>query len=142
VLLFVCVCVLCVVCFSELAHALAEMLFGDRSALLRVDMGGFKARGDISTLVGAPKGYQDSKDGGALTNFLSRLGDGGGVVLLDEVEKAHPEVSGSLSDVLPGVGALLGLRLVCLCACVLGVWVPRSRGRRCARALVCTNTSL
>ena len=90
---------------TELARALAEQVFGNEHAMLRVDMGSFKASGDISTLVGAPKGYQDSKEGGSLTNFLARTrprregsrggggssgseegAGGGGVVLLDEVE--------------------------------------------------------
>ena len=44
---------------------------GEETDMFRIDMSGFKARGDIATLVGAPKGYQDSKDGGTLTTFMA-----------------------------------------------------------------------
>ena len=76
---------------TELAKALAAQLFGEETDMFRIDMSGFKAKGDVATLVGAPKGYQDSKDGGTLTTFMAAHKHGS-VVLLDEVEKAHPEV--------------------------------------------------
>jgi len=80
---------------TELAKALAQSIFGSELDMFRVDMSAFKAKGDIATLIGAPRGYADSSKGGTLTGFLQRLnkkGAGGGVVLLDEVEKAHDEV--------------------------------------------------
>ena len=76
---------------TELAKALAAQMFGEETDMFRIDMSGFKAKGDVATLVGAPKGYQDSKDGGTLTTFMAAHKNGS-VVLLDEVEKAHPEV--------------------------------------------------
>merc|ERR1719181_194822 len=86
---------------TELAKALAEHLFWGPSAssFFRIDMGAYKAKGDISTLIGSPKGYEDSREGGVLTSFFQRQQrslaggrSGGAVVLLDEVEKAHGEV--------------------------------------------------
>uniref|UniRef100_A0A7S4SPP4 AAA+ ATPase domain-containing protein n=1 Tax=Alexandrium monilatum TaxID=311494 RepID=A0A7S4SPP4_9DINO len=80
---------------TELAKALAVSVFGSEQHMFRVDMSAFKAKGDVATLIGAPRGYTDSSQGGTLTGFLQRLnkrGRGGAVVLLDEVEKAHEEV--------------------------------------------------
>lgn len=80
---------------TELAKALAVSVFGSELQMFRVDMSAFKAKGDVATLIGAPRGYADSGKGGTLTGFLQRLnkkGSGGAVILLDEVEKAHDEV--------------------------------------------------
>lgn len=79
---------------TELAKALAIKIFGSALNIFRVDMSAFKAKGDIATLIGAPRGYADSDKGGTLSGFLDNLKKKkhGAVVLLDEVEKAHPEV--------------------------------------------------
>jgi hypothetical protein len=77
---------------TELAKALAATLFGEDTDMCRIDCSGFKAKGDVATLVGSPKGYEDSKDGGMLTTFMQAHQHTGSVVLLDEVEKAHPEI--------------------------------------------------
>mmetsp|Transcript_153979 Transcript_153979/g.279738 ORF Transcript_153979/g.279738 Transcript_153979/m.279738 type:complete len:508 (+) Transcript_153979:58-1581(+) len=79
---------------TELAKALAIKLFGSHLNMFRVDMSAFKAKGDIATLIGAPRGYADSDKGGTLSGFLETLTKKktGAVVLLDEVEKAHAEV--------------------------------------------------
>lgn len=79
---------------TELAKALALRVFGSDLSLFRIDMSAFKAKGDIATLIGSPRGYTDSDQGGTLTGFFTRLRKkgGGAVVLLDEVEKAHDEV--------------------------------------------------
>jgi len=76
---------------TELAKALAVQLFGEETDMFRIDMSGFKEKGDVYTLVGAPKGFQDSKEGGRLTTFMASHKNGS-VILLDEVEKGHPEV--------------------------------------------------
>ncbi|MFW6133940.1 MAG: ATP-dependent Clp protease ATP-binding subunit [Elusimicrobiota bacterium] len=75
---------------TELARTLAEYMFGDREALVRIDMSEFMEKFSVSRLVGAPPGYVGYEEGGTLTEAVRRKPYS--VVLLDEIEKAHPEV--------------------------------------------------
>ena len=75
---------------TELARALAEFLFDDRDALIRVDMSEYMEKFSVSRLIGAPPGYVGYEDSGALTKAVRRRPYS--VVLLDEIEKAHPDV--------------------------------------------------
>ncbi|MDA8192913.1 MAG: ATP-dependent chaperone ClpB [Thermaerobacter sp.] len=83
---------------TELAKALAAFLFDDENALVRVDMSEYMERHAVSRLVGAPPGYVGYEEGGQLTEAVRRRPYS--VVLLDEVEKAHPEVFNILLQVL------------------------------------------
>ncbi|MGE5528551.1 MAG: ATP-dependent Clp protease ATP-binding subunit [Patescibacteria group bacterium] len=83
---------------SETAKALAEALFGDENAMIRLDMSEYMERHTVSRLVGAPPGYIGYEEGGQLTEKVRRKPYS--VVLLDEVEKAHPEVFNVLLQVL------------------------------------------
>jgi len=83
---------------SEFAKALAEFMFGDEKALLQLDMSEFMERHNVARLVGAPPGYIGYEEGGQLTEALRRRPYS--VVLLDEIEKAHPEVFNMLLQIL------------------------------------------
>jgi ATP-dependent Clp protease ATP-binding subunit ClpC len=83
---------------SNLAHALAEALFGDENAVIRIDMSEYMEKHSTSRLVGAPPGYVGYEEGGQLTEKVRRKPYS--VVLLDEIEKAHPEVFNILLQVL------------------------------------------
>ena len=83
---------------TELARALAEFLFADREALVRVDMSEYMEKFSVSRLIGAPPGYVGYEDSGALTKAVRRRPYS--VVLLDEIEKAHPDVFNILLQVL------------------------------------------
>ncbi|MGW3473551.1 ATP-dependent Clp protease ATP-binding subunit [Saccharopolyspora sp. NPDC000995] len=83
---------------TELARALAHALFGDVQRLLRLDMGEFQEKHTVSRLVGAPPGYVGYGEAGQLTDRVRRQPYS--VVLLDEVEKAHPDVFNTLLQVL------------------------------------------
>ncbi|MDI9258847.1 ATP-dependent Clp protease ATP-binding subunit [Alicyclobacillus sendaiensis] len=83
---------------TELARALAEALFGDEDALIRIDMSEYMERHSTSRLVGSPPGYVGYEEGGQLTEKVRRKPYS--VVLLDEIEKAHPEVFNILLQVL------------------------------------------
>jgi ATP-dependent Clp protease ATP-binding subunit ClpB len=83
---------------TELARALAEFLFDDEKALVRIDMSEYEERHAVSRLIGAPPGYVGYDEGGQLTEAVRRRPYS--VVLLDEVEKAHPEVFHTLLQVL------------------------------------------
>jgi ATP-dependent Clp protease ATP-binding subunit ClpB len=83
---------------TELAKALAEFLFDDERAIIRVDMSEYSERHSVARLVGAPPGYVGYEEGGQLTEAVRRRPYC--VVLLDEVEKAHPEVFDVLLQVL------------------------------------------
>jgi len=85
-------------CASELARALAEFLFGDENALIRVDMSEYMEKFSISRLLGAPPGYVGYEEGGYLTEKVRRRPYS--VVLFDEIEKAHPDVFNMLLQVL------------------------------------------
>jgi ATP-dependent Clp protease ATP-binding subunit ClpC len=83
---------------TELARALAEALFGDEDAMIRIDMSEYMERHTVSRLVGAPPGYVGYDEGGQLTERVRRRPYS--VILLDEIEKAHPEVFNILLQVL------------------------------------------
>jgi ATP-dependent Clp protease ATP-binding subunit ClpB len=83
---------------TELAKALAEFLFDDERAIIRIDMSEYSERHSVARLVGAPPGYIGYEEGGQLTEAVRRRPYC--VVLLDEVEKAHPEVFDILLQVL------------------------------------------
>src|SRR5512143_812747 len=83
---------------TELARALARFLFADSSALIRVDMSEYMEKFSVSRLIGAPPGYVGYEDSGTLTKAVRRKPYS--VVLLDEIEKAHPDVFNILLQVL------------------------------------------
>jgi ATP-dependent Clp protease ATP-binding subunit ClpC len=83
---------------TELARALAEFLFGDENALIRIDMSEYSERHTISRLVGSPPGYVGYEEGGQLTEAVRRRPYS--VVLFDEIEKAHPEIFNVLLQIL------------------------------------------
>ncbi|MCA9730825.1 AAA family ATPase, partial [candidate division KSB1 bacterium] len=83
---------------TELARALAEFLFDDENAMVRIDMSEYMEQFSVSRLIGAPPGYVGYDEGGQLTEAVRRRPYS--VVLLDEIEKAHPEVFNVLLQVL------------------------------------------
>jgi ATP-dependent Clp protease ATP-binding subunit ClpB len=83
---------------TELAKALAEYLFDDENAMTRIDMSEYQERHSVSRLIGAPPGYVGYDEGGQLTEAVRRRPYS--VVLLDEIEKAHPDTSNILLQVL------------------------------------------
>jgi ATP-dependent Clp protease ATP-binding subunit ClpC len=83
---------------TELARALAEFLFDDETAMVRLDMSEYMERHSVSRLVGAPPGYVGYEEGGQLTEAVRRRPYS--VVLLDEIEKAHPDVFNMLLQIL------------------------------------------
>jgi ATP-dependent Clp protease ATP-binding subunit ClpC len=83
---------------TELAKALAEFMFGSEDALIKIDMSEFMERHAVARLVGAPPGYVGYEEGGQLTEAVRRKSYS--VVLLDEIEKAHPEVFNILLQIL------------------------------------------
>ena len=83
---------------TELAKALAEFLFNDENMMTRIDMSEYQERHSVSRLVGAPPGYVGYDEGGQLTEAVRRKPYS--VVLLDEIEKAHPDVFHTLLQVL------------------------------------------
>ena len=83
---------------TELAKALAEFLFNDENMMTRIDMSEYQERHTVSRLVGAPPGYVGYDEGGQLTEAVRRKPYS--VVLLDEIEKAHPDVFNTLLQVL------------------------------------------
>jgi ATP-dependent Clp protease ATP-binding subunit ClpC len=83
---------------TELARALAEAMFGDENAVVRIDMSEYMEKHSTARLVGAPPGYVGYEEGGQLTEKVRRKPYS--VVLLDEIEKAHPEVFNILLQVL------------------------------------------
>jgi ATP-dependent Clp protease ATP-binding subunit ClpB len=83
---------------TELARALAEFLFDTQDAMVRIDMSEYMEKHSVSRLVGAPPGYVGYDEGGQLTEAVRRRPYG--VILLDEIEKAHPDVFNTLLQVL------------------------------------------
>jgi ATP-dependent Clp protease ATP-binding subunit ClpB len=83
---------------TELARALAEFLFNDETAMVRIDMSEYMEKFSVSRLIGAPPGYVGYEEGGQLTEAVRRKPYS--VVLLDEIEKAHPEVFNVLLQLL------------------------------------------
>src|SRR5690606_32629564 len=83
---------------TELARALAAFLFDDERALVRIDMGEYQEKHTVARLIGAPPGYVGYDEGGQLTETVRRRPYA--VILLDEVEKAHPDVFNVLLQLL------------------------------------------
>jgi ATP-dependent Clp protease ATP-binding subunit ClpB len=83
---------------TELARSLAELLFNDENAMVRIDMSEYMEKFSVSRLIGAPPGYVGYEEGGQLTEAVRRKPYS--VVLLDEIEKAHPEVFNILLQLL------------------------------------------
>ena len=83
---------------TELARALAEFLFDDEDAMIRIDMSEYRERHTVSRLIGAPPGYVGYDEGGQLTEAVRRRPYS--IILLDEIEKAHPEVFNILLQVM------------------------------------------
>jgi ATP-dependent Clp protease ATP-binding subunit ClpB len=83
---------------TELARALAEFMFDTQDAMIRIDMSEYMEKHSVARLVGAPPGYVGYEEGGQLTEAVRRRPYG--VVLLDEVEKAHPDVFNALLQVM------------------------------------------
>src|SRR5215213_9802458 len=83
---------------TELVRALAEFMFGSEEAMIRIDMSEFMERHSVARLVGAPPGYIGYEEGGQLTEAVRRKPYS--VVLLDEIEKAHPEVFNILLQIM------------------------------------------
>ncbi|MDD2533223.1 MAG: ATP-dependent Clp protease ATP-binding subunit [Eubacteriales bacterium] len=83
---------------TELARALAEVMFGDENAMIRVDMSEYMEKFDVSKLIGSPPGYVGYEEGGQLTEKVRRRPYS--VVLFDEIEKAHPDVFNALLQIL------------------------------------------
>ena len=83
---------------TELARTLAEALFGDEAAMVRIDMSEFQERHTVSRLVGAPPGYVGYEEAGQLTESVRRRPYT--ALLLDEIEKAHPDVYNILLQIL------------------------------------------
>src|SRR5690606_14083319 len=83
---------------TELARALAEFLFNDENLMTRIDMSEYQERHSVSRLIGAPPGYVGYEEGGQLTEAVRHKPYS--VVLLDEIEKAHPDTFNILLQVL------------------------------------------
>lgn len=83
---------------TELAKSLARFLFNDEKAMIRIDMSEYMEKHAVSRLIGSPPGYVGHEDGGQLTEAIRRKPYS--VILLDEVEKAHPEVFNILLQLL------------------------------------------
>ena len=83
---------------TELARALAEVMFGDENAMIRIDMSEYMEKFDVSKLIGSPPGYVGYEEGGQLTEKVRRRPYS--VVLFDEIEKAHPDVFNALLQIL------------------------------------------
>lgn len=83
---------------TELAHSLAEAIFGDESAMIRFDMSEYMEKHTVSRMLGAPPGYIGYDEGGLLTDAVRRKPYA--VILLDEIEKAHPDIFNILLQVL------------------------------------------
>jgi len=83
---------------TELVHTLAWFLFGDENAMVRMDMSEYQEKHTVSRLIGAPPGYVGYEEGGQLTEAVRRRPYR--VILLDEIEKAHPEVFNTLLQIM------------------------------------------
>ena len=83
---------------TELAKALAEFMFGSEDHLIKIDMSEFMERHSVARLVGAPPGYVGYEEGGQLTEAVRRKSYS--VILLDEIEKAHPEAFNMLLQIM------------------------------------------
>ncbi|HET7011477.1 MAG TPA: ATP-dependent chaperone ClpB, partial [Anaerolineales bacterium] len=128
---------------TELARALAEFLFDDERAIVRIDMGEYQEKHTVSRLIGAPPGYVGYDEGGQLTESVRRRPYS--VVLFDEIEKAHPEVFNVLLQLLDdgrltdGQGRTVDFRnSVVIMTSNLGseLWSDRERSQKAAEAEV------
>ena len=123
---------------TELTKALAEFLFDDERAMVRIDMSEFMEKHAVSRLIGAPPGYVGYDEGGVLTEAVRRRPYQ--VILFDEVEKAHEDVFNILLQVLDdgrltdGQGRTVDFRntIIVLTRISAATSWPRSRGRGCA----------
>ena len=83
---------------TELSNTLAEVMFGDRKSLIRIDMSEYMEKHSVSRLIGAPPGYVGYDEGGQLTEMVRR--NPYSVILLDEIEKAHPDIFNILLQIM------------------------------------------
>ena len=125
---------------TELTKALADFLFDDEHAMVRIDMSEFMEKHSVARLIGAPPGYVGYEEGGALTEAVRRRPYQ--VVLFDEIEKAHPDVFNVLLQVLDdgrltdGQGRTVDFRnTLIIMTSNLGVGIS---GRRSARTRMST----
>ena len=84
-------------CIRDRAKAVAQAMFGDENAMIRLDMSEYMEKHTVSRMLGAPPGYIGHDEGGQLTEALRRRPYS--VILLDEIEKAHPDVFNTLLPV-------------------------------------------
>ena len=129
---------------TELARALAEFLFDDEHAMIRIDMSEYQEKHTVSRLIGAPPGYVGYEEGGQLTEAVRRRPYS--VVLFDEIEKAHSEVFNVLLQLLDdgrltdGQGRTVDFRnTVVIMTCNLGnqLWEGGRTGDRVMRSPAC-----
>ncbi len=124
---------------TELARALAEFLFDDERALIRLDMSEYMEKHSVARLIGAPPGYVGYDEGGQLTEAVRRRPYS--VVLFDEIEKAHPDVFNSLLQILEdgrltdGKGRLVDFKntLIVMTSNFAGALIMEYEGRDRAR---------
>ena len=83
---------------TELCKALAEAMFGDENAIIRLDMSEYMEKHNVSRLLGSPPGYVGFEEGGQLTEKIRRKPYS--VVLFDEIEKAHPDIFNTMLQIL------------------------------------------
>jgi ATP-dependent Clp protease ATP-binding subunit ClpB len=128
---------------TELARALAEFLFDDEAAMIRIDMGEYQEKHTVSRLIGAPPGYVGFEEGGQLTEAVRRRPYS--VILFDEIEKAHSEVFNVLLQLLDdgrltdGQGRTVGFRnTVVIMTSNLGgeLWAQSANGGEVTEAQV------
>jgi ATP-dependent Clp protease ATP-binding subunit ClpB len=120
---------------TELAKALAEFLFDDEQSIVRIDMSEFMEKHSVSRLIGAPPGYVGYEEGGYLTEAVRRKPYS--IVLMDEVEKAHPEVFNVLLQVLDdgrltdGQGRTVGFKntVIIMTSNIGSQWITELAGK-------------
>ena len=129
---------------TELARALAEFMFDSQDAMIRIDMSEYMEKHSVSRLVGAPPGYVGYEEGGQLTEAVRRRPYS--VVLLDEIEKAHPDVFNTLLQVMDdgrltdGQGRTVDFKNTVLIM-TSNMPVPGGRRRQPSCARRCSSTS-
>jgi len=119
---------------TELARALAEFLFDDEAAMIRLDMSEYQERHTVARMIGAPPGYVGYDEGGQLTEAVRRRPYA--VVLFDEIEKAHPEVFNALLQILDdgrltdGKGRTVNFKntVIIMTSNVGSQWISEMRG--------------
>jgi len=131
---------------TELARALAEVMFGNENALIRVDMSEYMEKHDVSKLIGSPPGYVGYEEGGQLTEKVRRRPYS--VVLFDEIEKAHPEIFNSMLQILDdgrltdGQGRTVDFRntIIIMTSNIGARLLTSAAGRRIGFSVPVTNT--